>query len=127
MAGPLRELPSALDRNPTRILKQAANSGMEVSEAVLRQREARRALVKARVAVHAFRVAAVDEPVKAGLAIAAETRRAGENALHERDVRRIGLGIALLTIVITIAGLWLALRAVEKTPPTIAEPAGGEP
>lgn len=120
MAGLITGLRNALTESD-RTLERASNSGMEVSEAVLRQREAEESLVKARVAVHAFRVAAVDEPVKAGLAIAAETRRAGENALHERDVRRIGLGIALLTIVITIAGLWLALRAVEKTPPANAE------
>jgi predicted CXXCH cytochrome family protein len=119
MAGQITGLQSAL-KESDQVLARASNSGMEVSEAVLRQREAQENLVKARVAIHAFRVAAVDEPVKAGLAIAAETRRAGENALHERDVRRIGLGIALLTIVITMAGLWLALRVVEQRPPATA-------
>ncbi len=123
MAGLITRLQSAL-RESDATLQRASNSGMEVSEALLKQREAEENLVKARVAVHAFRVAAVGEPVNAGLKIAAETRQAGENALRERDFRRMGLGIALVTIVITMAGLWLALRAVEKRQPTLAGPGG---
>jgi predicted CXXCH cytochrome family protein len=123
MAGLIARLQSALDES-NRTLERASNSGMEVSEAVLRQREAEENLVKARVAVHAFRVAAVGEPVNAGLKIAAGTRQAGEDALRERDFRRMGLGVALLAIVITIAGLWLALRAVEKRQVTLTEPGG---
>jgi len=89
----------------------------------MRQQEARQTLVKARVAVHAFRVAAVSELAKPGQALAAGTRRAGESALHERDLRRLGLAVSLLAIAATIAGLWLALRQIEGTPPESVEAA----
>jgi hypothetical protein len=120
MAASINGLSAAL-KNSDQVLRRAASSGMEVSEAMLRQQEAQATLVKARVAVHAFRVAAVGQLAQAGLAAAAETRRAGEDALKERDYRRMGLAVALLAILATIAGLWLALRAIERTPQAPAE------
>jgi hypothetical protein len=86
---------------------------MEVSEALLRQREGREDLVKAAVAVHAFQTAAVHKPVQEGLAIAADTYQEGARALKERRVRRRGLSASLLAIAMTIAGLWLAIRSIE--------------
>ena len=115
MARLIRDLGSALDRSEA-VLKRARESGMEVSEPQIRQIEARENLVKARVAVHAFRIAAVKKPVGDGLAIAAQTLRAGEEALKERDRRRIGLAFALITIVVTLAGLWMAIRVIEGRP-----------
>jgi hypothetical protein len=91
------------------LLEQAQNAGVEVSDAILRQRDARQSLVKARANVHAFAIQAVGEPVQQGLAIAAEDYRAGQAALKERDVRRAGLAVSLAFILVTIAGLWLML------------------
>jgi len=115
MAGLIGKLDGALARSE-QILQKAAESGMEVSEALLRQNDGKDALIKARVAVHAFRAAAVEKPVQEGLKIAAETHQAGLAALEERNHRRIGLGVSLVTILITLAGLWLAIRAIEKSP-----------
>ncbi len=110
-------LSEALERSDA-ILAQARRSGMEVSEALLKQNDARENLVKARVAVHAFNVAAVAKPADDGVKIAAETYRAGETALKERDFRRFGLTVSMAAILLTIAGLWLAIRSIEsKTAP----------
>ena len=106
------------------VLNRAHDSGMEVSEPILRQMEGREALVKALVALHAFQVAAVAKPVQEGLAVAAETRRAGEKALQDRDARRVGLALSLITIVITMAGLWMAIRSLESKPAAEPKPAG---
>jgi hypothetical protein len=95
------------------ILNRAKSDGMEVSEAQMRQMEGREALVKARVAVHGANLAAVEAAAKPGLAIAAEDVQAGVRALKERDARRIGLALSLLTILVTLAGLWMAIRAIE--------------
>jgi len=101
------------------VLARASRSGMEVSEAILRQREAQQTLVKARVAVHSFRVAEVNQHVQEGLKLAEETRRAGEAALRERDVRRMGLALSLVAIFITITALALTLRRIEgRSPPS---------
>jgi hypothetical protein len=73
--------------------------------------------------VHAFSLDAVRKPAEAGLAIAARTYAAGEAALEERGRRRLGLVVSLVAIAITIAGLWLALRAVERRQAADAGPA----
>ena len=112
MGREITSLEKALERSDE-ILATAQRSGMEVSEALLRQREARENLVKAAVAVHAFNTAAVDKPVKEGLAIAAETYKTGVSALRERGVRRFGLAVALTAIAFTMLGLWLAIRSIE--------------
>jgi len=96
------------------ILATAQQSGMEVSEALLQQREAREDLVKAAVAVHAFQTAAVHKPIEEGMKIAAETYKAGTAALRERKVRRLGLLVSLVAIALTILGLWLAIRSIES-------------
>jgi hypothetical protein len=112
MAQQITALDKALERSD-QILANAQQSGMEVSEALLRQREGRENLVKAAVAVHAFQTAAVQKPVKEGLAIAAETYQAGVSALKERRTRRLGLSVSLIAIAITMLGLWLAIRTIE--------------
>ena len=123
MAGMINGLSAAL-KDSDAVLQRAASSGMEVSEALLREQEAKEFLVKSRVAVHTASLAAIGQSVDAGLAAAAQTRRAGEDALRERDHRRIGLAVSLIAILITIGGLWLALRAVERTPPEAAASGG---
>ena len=115
MASDIKRLDDELKRADS-ILTVARNSGMEVSEAAMRQIEAHERLVKARVAVHAFRTDAVAAPVKEGVALAAQSYIEGENALKERDRRRVGLGFSLVTILVTMAGLWMAIRAIESKP-----------
>jgi hypothetical protein len=112
MGRQITSLEKALERSDA-ILTSAQQSGMEVSEALLRQREGRENLVKAAVAVHAFQTAAVHKPVEEGLAIAAETYKAGTSALEEKRFRRLGLGVSLIAIVLTMLGLWLAIRTIE--------------
>ena len=111
----IRELDASLARSGE-IVGRARLSGMEISEAVVRLQEGKDALIKARVAVHTFRAAEVAKPVDQGLRIAAETYQAGQSALRERDFRRVGLGISLIAILLTMAGLWLAIRALERKP-----------
>jgi predicted CXXCH cytochrome family protein len=123
MAGLLTKLDTALNQSDA-VLSRAHNSGMEVSEPILRQMEGREALVKARVAMHEFQVAAVAQPVEEGLAVATETRRAGEKALQDRNSRRVGLALSLVTILVTMAGLWMAIRSLESKASAIPKPAG---
>ncbi len=120
MAAQITKLDASL-KSSDAVLGLAARSGMEVSEAVLKLQDGREALVKARVATHTLDPGAVRTAAETGLAIAAETHRAGEAALKERDFRRFGLIFALIAIAVTIAGLWLAVRAIERPEPPIAE------
>ncbi len=121
MAELIGELSSQIDRSKA-ILDRARRSGMEVSPALLRQTEAQEQLVKARVAVHAFRVDAVGAPVKEGLAITRETYTAGLSALEELDRRRTGLLFSLAAISLTILGLWLWIRNFERNERSLNAP-----
>jgi hypothetical protein len=112
MAGWLDGLDTALKHSET-ILASAEKSGMEVSEAQVRLIDGRENLVKARLALHSMNPAQVQKPVEEGMAIAQETRKAGEFALHEKDIRRMGLAVSVLLIGIAILAIRLLLRRME--------------
>jgi predicted CXXCH cytochrome family protein len=123
MAAQIKKLTDALNRSDA-VLREARGFGMEVSEAMLKQIDARERLVKARVAVHSFQMDEFNKPVQEGLALAEATLQAGEQALKEKDWRRVGLGLSLITILVTIAGLRLAIRRLESEPASPSEGGG---
>ncbi|MEX2303919.1 MAG: cytochrome c3 family protein [Bryobacterales bacterium] len=109
----LDKLSGALD-NAEGILEKAEQSGMEVSQGQIEMAAAHEAWIKARVQVHAFRLDAVEQDASEGLKLAQTSYETGQHALEERDFRRTGLAFSLLTIVLTMAGLWLAVRQIES-------------
>jgi len=96
------------------VLTRAEESGMEVSQAQLDLTNARDQLTKARVTLHSFTLAKIDADIKVGEDTAEKTRQAGVKALHERDYRRAGLGISLLTIVAMLIGLKMYISEIES-------------
>jgi hypothetical protein len=113
LLGNLTELNQSID-SADQSLRLAESAGMEVSEARLSQDQARDALTKARVTIHSFQIALVDQDIQAGMKIAAANLKAGKNAMVERNHRRIGLGICLISIAIMLVGLWLYIRNLES-------------
>lgn len=105
---------SAAIQSSDEILARAERSGMEVSDAKLDLTQARDALTKARVTVHAANVAQTEAAIKPGLDAAAKDYEAGKKALAERDYRRIWLGFSLLAIGVVIVGLRLYIRQIER-------------
>jgi len=108
----LSQLDQAI-KNANQVLAVAESSGMEVSEARLGQDQARDSLVKARVTIHSFETKLVEQDIQAGLATVAKNLQAGKDALRERNYRRIGLGVAVLAILIVLLGLHLYIRQIE--------------
>jgi hypothetical protein len=113
MAAWLDGLDAALKKSET-LLASAEKSGMEVSEAQVRLIDGRESLVKARLALHSMKPAEVRVPVEEGMAVAKSTEKAGEFALHEKDVRRMGLAVSVLLIGIAILAIRLLLRRMES-------------
>lgn len=95
------------------VLDRAERSGMDVSQAKLSQVQARDALTKARVSIHSVTGDKVLQDVNAGSKLAEQNLAAGIQALADRDFRRWGLGISVILILVTIAGLWLYIREIE--------------
>jgi cytochrome c553 len=108
----IHDLDESLNRAEA-ILSTARRAGMEVSEPTLQLQDAKDRLIKARVAIHNFRPDAVRAPVEEGLKIADASYKAGEEAMSERTFRRSGLAVSLVAILLTICGLFLAIRAIE--------------
>lgn len=104
---------SAIQRSDD-ILARAASDGMEVSQAQMDLNEARDRLTKARVTLHSSSEAKIEEDLKPANAVAAKTYTAGVQAMKERDYRRGGLGISLITIAVMLLGLGLYIKQIEK-------------
>jgi hypothetical protein len=113
MLNGLRRLDDAV-KAADKVLGVAESSGMEVSQARLDQDQARDALTKARVTIHSFKTELVEQDIQEGVKIAAKNLQAGQAALAERDYRRKGLGFALVFILITVLGLLLYIRQLER-------------
>lgn len=113
MADDLTRLKS-MDQRASEILDRAERSGMEVSSARLSLADAHAELIKARVEVHAFSEPELRKDTDQGTAIAQKAYEAGVAALREGDVRRKGLGVALIFVVLSIVGLYLKIRQIES-------------
>ncbi len=98
------------------ILSTAERSGMEVSSARLELSHSNEAIIKARVAVHTLDPAEVGKLTSSGAEVSAKAYEAGVAALHERDLRRKGLGLSLIFIALAIGGLYLKIREIESRP-----------
>ena len=109
MRGQLNRLEAAIAR-ADQVLDRAERSGMEVSQARIDEAQARDALTKARVTIHSFQTALVDEDIQTGLKVASQMYQFGTRALAERDYRRKGLAISLVTIVFVLICLRLYIR-----------------
>lgn len=97
------------------IVRSAERYGMEMSDARLQLVAANGELVKVRVQVHRFRPEAIEAPTSAGLTATRKAYDLGVAALHERNVRRRGMLLSLAAILMTIVGLWLIVRRIERS------------
>jgi hypothetical protein len=96
------------------LLQRAERAGMEVSQAEFDLNGARDDLIKARAAVHAFKVDAVKQAVDSGLAVSTKAYGRGVRALGELGFRRKGLAVSLVVILALIVGLVLKIRQLER-------------
>lgn len=115
------DLGGALKKSET-VLAQADKYGMEVSEAQVRLGDGRENLVKARLALHSMQPEQVHKPINEGLAIAADTLKTGQTALHDKDIRRLGLAISVFFIAITVVAIRLVIRQMEANGSGYLEP-----
>ena len=95
-------------------LRVAESAGMEVSDSRLSQDQARDALTKARVTIHSFQTALVEQDIQVGMKIASANLKAGQDAMVERNHRRIGLALCLVAIAFMLIGLWLYIHKIEE-------------
>lgn len=116
----LTELDAALAQ-ADELLARAERAGMDVSEARLTQANAHERLIKARVDVHSFDPARVEDTTRSGLQLAGQVQQGGEQALAELAFRRKGLALSLFAIAFVVLSLWLLIRDLERRRPPLRE------
>jgi hypothetical protein len=96
------------------VLSKAEHAGMAVNQALFELNEGKTALVKARAAVHSFKIDAVKKETAAGLSIAQKAYARGIRALDELQFRRKGLAVSAFIILAVVVGLVLKIRQIER-------------
>lgn len=112
MRASLESLKSKLEEAQT-LVAQAANAGVEMSEARLTLQEAQTRLIQARNVIHSFSPRQVEAVTAEGLKFAEKGVAAGKAGLAEVRFRRRGLSIALVILVGTAILLFLKVRQIE--------------
>src|SRR5438034_10526319 len=95
-------------------LERAERAGMEISKTKFNLEQAHAELVKARVSVHAFSPEKIAELTNPAMTMTAAAHKSANRALEEVGIRRRGLGYALIAIAVTIVGLILKIREIER-------------
>jgi cytochrome b6 len=96
------------------VLGRAERAGMEVSRPKFDLEQANVALIKSRVSVHGFRPDKIVELTTPGLKTATAAHHSADAALEELAFRRRGLGYALIAIAVTVLGLILKIRDIDR-------------
>lgn len=99
------------------LLSGAERAGMEVGQAQFELNGAQTALIKARAAVHAFRVEPVEKEIGEGLSISERAYLRGTRALEDLRFRRFGLTVSVVIILILVMGLVIKIRQLERKKP----------
>lgn len=96
-------------------LRRAEIAGMEVREAQFDLKSAgTTAAIEARALIHAFVRSRLIQRTADGVAAANDAIEAGDAALAELHVRRVGLAISLVLVMLVLFGLFLKIRDVER-------------
>ncbi|MFN7181293.1 MAG: cytochrome c3 family protein [Planctomycetota bacterium] len=96
------------------ILEKATKLGMDVEKAKFSLNEVKDFVTKARIKVHQFKEEVVLEELKKAVEIIDSAIKRGQKALQEWQYRRIGLGISLILILLTIISLILKIRTLKE-------------
>jgi len=97
-----------------KVVTEAEQKGMEVSDARFALNDVRQALIELRTMVHSFDIEKFKVPSNKGFEIVMQCIKTGESAIEDYYFRRIGLGISTLIISVLALGLYLKIRKIEK-------------
>jgi cytochrome c553 len=95
-------------------LDKAEQLGMDVADTKYGLKDAHQAQVLARVAVHSFKVSELADVAHPGIAILAEAKKSGAEAVHEYYFRRQGLAVSTLIVTMLVILLYLKIRQIDK-------------
>lgn len=98
-----------------RMVAEAENKGMDVSNALFDIQAARDALIRSRTMIHAFAAEEVRSTADPGMELAQDALEKGEEAIIEHKRRRAWLGISTFFITFLAVILYVYVRRIEKS------------
>lgn len=96
------------------LLERAEGAGLEVSQARFELEDATNAIVRARASTHSASVDSVKARVDEGLAITSKAWERGKGAFRDLRIRRIGLAVSSVIILVLIAGIVMKIHEFER-------------
>jgi len=102
------------EQGAQKLVNEAEQKGMEISEAKFKLRDVRQARLQSRTMVHAFSEGKFKEVVDNGIKISALIAEESQSAIHEYYFRRFGLVIATCIITLLALSLFLYVRRLER-------------
>jgi len=102
------------DSVTTKILDEAGQKGMDVSEATFSLKDVRQVLIQSRTTIHAFNLDKFKAQIGEGFTIINKAEITGQDAIDEFYYRRIGLGFSTIIVTLLVIGLYIKLKKVEK-------------
>ncbi len=101
------------------ILLEAEHAGMPVGQALFELAQVQNAIVGARAILHTARVDSVRAKIDEGLTAATGAYQSGLDAFDELRVRRTGLAVSAVVIVVLIGALLIKIRSLGGPPPPV--------
>ena len=117
VASNIKELLDSLtteDKETKKILEEATQKGMDVSDAEFSLKDVRQILIQSRTSIHAFNMKKFKDAITPGFKIISKSKKAGVDAIDDYYFRREGLGIATLIVTVLVIGLYFKIRKMEK-------------
>jgi predicted CXXCH cytochrome family protein len=102
------------EQGAQKLVNEAEQKGMEISEAKFKLRDVRQARLQSRTMVHAFSEGKFKEVVDNGIKISSLIAEESQSAIHEYYFRRFGLVIATCIITLLALSLYLYVRRLER-------------
>jgi hypothetical protein len=97
------------------LLAKGQNKGVEVSEPKFKLQDANTLLIQIRNLTHSLSTEEIEAKIGEGEKVISEVQNAGEEALKEAKLRRTGLVIATLFLMLLAAALYLKVRQIQKS------------
>jgi predicted CXXCH cytochrome family protein len=117
VAKTMRTLIDSLEKNEQldqKLVEEAEQKGMEISEAKFKLRDVRQARLQSRTMVHAFNEQKFKTVVDNGMKTAAIVSEEAHTAIHDYYFRRLGLVISTLIITMLAVSLYMYVRRLER-------------
>lgn len=101
------------DSSSKKVLNNASQKGMDVSDAMYSLKKVKQVLIETRTVTHLANLKKFKSKIKKGFALTSKTKKAGLDAIDEYYFRRYGLGVATIIITFLVILLYIKTKRMD--------------